>query len=1524
LQRAILLLGSHVRDCREFPGVHGATGHCKGIVKQFATSLLSLFLGALLGCGSAMDAGAGALMDGEGSGSDAVWGDAGEGGTEDAILSVEIFAPTANWVLKTGDSVYFDGQVTGTPVLPTGLTVRWVSDRAGILWEDEPGPKGLVSHQWVDPDPGNHAVTLQVVSSAGDVVTATVEFFVNQPPNAPQVVIVPDNPTTTDPLRAVLVSPCRDPDGRVDVEYEWSWWHEGQAIPGETSPILSADWTTRGEVWSVRVIPSDDYHGGEAGAAEVTIANAVPSFTAAQIIPGTGGTITPFVCQGIGWIDADGDPEGAEMSWRINGVEHPAGPNGGIATELFERGDGLQCVVVPDDGLMKGEPVLSSEVEVANTPPTVGGVAIEPLEGNGATPLNCVVSDIVDPDGDPTSAVVTWLLNGMELPSTGDAPLTPMEFGGQHDDVITCRARAQDPDATGPPLDSAPLVLGNAPPMIALAEVNGVSLTGTATEESILGCQAWSAEDPDGDPVGLEWFWRINGDILLDGEGAPLNSETLTGEHFDKGDSVVCRVVATDDLGETTVLESVVPILVENTPPFITETSLTPSPATRNSVMECALMEWNDPDPADALALFNTVDPDDTAPPKVAVSWYVDDVVVAGEIEIYWTPSWVMPGSSVHCVLAPFDGQAIGLDAPSDPVMIVNTAPSIGAVLIGPNPAYANSLITCTPQGWVDAEGDSAAFLYIWRVNGEEVTSLGEDVLVGVPVSKGDVVTCEATPWDGVSAGPSVMSAPLALVNQPPSLSGVTLIPAEGTPDSVFTCLPKEVADADVEDEITFFYHWYRGDGQYMPEWTGDTLQGLLFSPGETFYCTVQPHDGEAFGQVYVSNSATVVNTPPTLDGVILVPLDATVETPLTCTPIGFNDADGDEPAYTVDWFVNSAQVTGQKGLVLPAGIAKKSQSVFCHLTFGDVYVVAGSIVSGTVALGNAAPTTPEIIVSPALALSGEALSCVLEGGAWDPDGDDVTWEATWLHDGEVVEEGPALSAGMTEGCGEWICVAVATDGEAAESAPGEAAAYVSPGKGLALDGNGAAVIASPTAISTAVAWTIEMWLHGGSGVALEFRDGQVGAGGPGYTLSVLPDGRPQCEFHALAGATAGLVQAEESLSAGGFHHVSVTWSGTTAELWLDGSLMDSQTFEWAPVITSDMVLGNSFVSSQSQGWVGTLDALHVSGGVLHDEPFFPGTPAQPGQDTLILYDFEEEGGYVVHDLAGNHDAVLTLDGAAFGPGWCLPPNELPSTPTVSLAPETPLPGMVLVCQGDALDPDGDALGYAYSWKRDGILMSAFTTNQIPADVTEACESWTCEVVASDGKGVSPTASASVQVDPDWNQGVMQGYSIGAAQLSFASFDAGHAAAFVPDLSEAYFPLVIETIHVNAHPIGGAKVHVWSVSAQDLQEPGTAVFSASIPPGDAGLQSVEVNVAFEDPGQRPRLGIEALLNSGLSVKLRDAGSGTQLHRDCQTAQPGWGCVGEGVWSAADAGTGLEDTHWEIHANFKTALGGFCQ
>jgi len=85
-----------------------------------------------------------------------------------------------------------------------------------------------------------------------------------------------------------------------------------------------------------------------------------------------------------------------------------------------------------------------------------------------------------------------------------------------------------------------------------------------------------------------------------------------------------------------------------------------------------------------------------------------------------------------------------------------------------------------------------------------------------------------------------------------------------------------------------------------------------------------------------------------------------------------------------------------------------------------------------------------------------------------------------------------------------------------------------------------------------------------------------------------------------------------------------------------------------------------------------------------------------------------------------------------------------------------------------------------------------------------------------------------------------------------------------------------------------------------------------------------VNAVFEDASQRPRLGIEAVLNSGLSAKWRDAGSGTHLHRACQTGQPGQGCVGDGQWSAADEGTGLEGAHWEIHAEFETALGGFCQ
>jgi hypothetical protein len=84
--------------------------------------------------------------------------------------------------------------------------------------------------------------------------------------------------------------------------------------------------------------------------------------------------------------------------------------------------------------------------------------------------------------------------------------------------------------------------------------------------------------------------------------------------------------------------------------------------------------------------------------------------------------------------------------------------------------------------------------------------------------------------------------------------------------------------------------------------------------------------------------------------------------------------------------------------------------------------------------------------------------------------------------------------------------------------------------------------------------------------------------------------------------------------------------------------------------------------------------------------------------------------------------------------------NAAPTAPGVSIAPELPADTTDLVCgYSPSSDPDGDALTYAVSWRRDGAAWTGATASTalpgdtIPAEVTRQEDIWTCEVEASDG-----------------------------------------------------------------------------------------------------------------------------------------------------------------------------------------------
>ena len=72
----------------------------------------------------------------------------------------------------------------------------------------------------------------------------------------------------------------------------------------------------------------------------------------------------------------------------------------------------------------------------------------------------------------------------------------------------------------------------------------------------------------------------------------------------------------------------------------------------------------------------------------------------------------------------------------------------------------------------------------------------------------------------------------------------------------------------------------------------------------------------------------------------------------------------------------------------------------------------------------NQPPSAPAVRVDPAEPTPGAALTCVIDQASVDPEGQTVTYEYSWLRNGEATDhEGETVEAGGTAACETWTCV---------------------------------------------------------------------------------------------------------------------------------------------------------------------------------------------------------------------------------------------------------------------------------------------------------------------------------------------------------------------------------------------------------------------------------------------------------------------------------------------------------------------
>jgi len=267
--------------------------------------------------------------------------------------------------------------------------------------------------------------------------------------------------------------------------------------------------------------------------------------------------------------------------------------------------------------------------------------------------------------------------------------------------------------------------------------------------------------DPDGDPEGYGYQWaKHDGSDWVDIPGA--TTDTLSSTNFIKDDQL--RVTCTPDDGAVQGAPVTDEITISNTAPTVASVTLGPDPAGTGDDITAIPSGWSDPD-GDAEGY--------------TYGWMVNGGMLPGVTTATLTSDHFVKGDLVQVVCRPNDGTDLGTLV-NDQLTVANTAPTLAAVNITPNPAQASDDLTANPSGWSDADSDAEGYQYQWaKWDGsawQDLAGQTDPTLLASNFAKGDIVRVTCTPDDGTDTGGAATDA-ITIGNLAPSVASVAISP---------------------------------------------------------------------------------------------------------------------------------------------------------------------------------------------------------------------------------------------------------------------------------------------------------------------------------------------------------------------------------------------------------------------------------------------------------------------------------------------------------------------------------------------------------------------------------------------------------------------------------------------------------------------------------------------------------------------------------------------------------------------------
>jgi len=296
------------------------------------------------------------------------------------------------------------------------------------------------------------------------------------------------------------------------------------------------------------------------------------------------------------------------------------------------------------------------------------------------------------------------------------------------------------------------------------------------------------------------------------------------------------------------------------------------------------------------------------------------------------------------------DGSREG-DTEGAQVLIGNAAPTLASAALDPGVATEETTLTCVVDGFEDPDGDEQQIRTSWFVDGAPVGA--GPTLDGASFDEGQLVWCEARPYDGFDEGAAVASGSVRIANTGPFIAGASLTPQPASVVDTLSVVLDGWDDPDEGDEPAYEARWFV-DGDEVLD--APTLPPGYTVRGAEVVAEVRPVDEEMVGPSVATEPITIGNAPPLL-AAVTIDSDPWVSV-YRAQPVGWLDLDGDPEGYQFSWSIDGSPV-GSGQVLAPFPLAE-GQEIQVTAYPDDGFDLGDPVSSEPLVIGSDIVVTPE------------------------------------------------------------------------------------------------------------------------------------------------------------------------------------------------------------------------------------------------------------------------------------------------------------------------------------------------------------------------------------------------------------------------------------------------------------------------------------------------------------------------------------------------------------------------------------